>query len=418
MVLRLFIIICLLFSTQITEAAKLKIVVVASEGTGATREDAIDLAIVEAISQVNGATIASSMATSISEVFSETSSGSEYEMKESFQKDISKATKGIVNHWKIVSIRQNTEFGGLWEASLEVGVSKYTQSKQLKRLRMAINDFKIASDGNPDDLNMFSRAFVRELENYLTQTRKFAMLDRSFLAEQDKELSLLKSGDFPTKELARLGQRAGTDYLIVGEVLNAKKSSTKRTMKTTGQSMTVNRASGSVDYRIIDVASTQTKFAASAKGEVNSLSIGDAAQRAAKQAGEKILNSIFPIRVIDFQGSVLVLGQGGDTLRKGDKYKLIKLGKKIIDPYTKESLGRVESEIGIITIKDVQAKQTTASVTKLSIKIPVGGPMPPMIARPFKKASEEAKAAVQVKKVSQEGKKKVDALIESSKDDW
>jgi len=402
----------------VTEASKLKTVVVASQGTGANRQESIDLAIVEAISQVNGAAVASSMALSISEVSSETSAGSEYAMKESFQQDISKATKGVVNYWKIISIRQNEELGGLWEASLEVGVSKYTQSKQLKRLRMAISDFKIASDGNPDNLNMFRRAFVRELENYLTQTRKFAMLDRSFLAEQDKELGLLKSKDFPTDELARLGQRAGTDYLIVGEVVNANKSSTKRTMKTTGQSMTINKASGHVDYRIIDVATTQTKFAASAKGVVNSLSIGDAARKAAQHAGEKVLNAIFPIRVIDFQGNMLVLGQGGDTLRKGDKYKLIKLGKKIIDPYTKESLGRTESEIGIITIKEVQAKQSTASVTKINIKITAGGPMPPMIARPYKKASAEAKAAAQVKKVSQEGEKKVDALLESSKDDW
>lgn len=418
MKLRLFIIICLLFSVQVTEASKLKTVLVASQGTGATRQDSINLAIVEAISQVNGAAVASSMAISISEVSSETSAGSEYAMKESFQQDISKATKGVVNYWKIVSIRQNEEFGGLWEASLEVGVSKYTQSKQLKRLRMAISDFKIASEGNPDNLNMFRRAFVRELENYLTQTRKFAMLDRSFLAEQDKELGLLKSNDFRTDELARLGQRAGTDYLIVGEVVNANKSSTKRTMKTTGQSMTINKASGLVDYRIIDVATTQTKFAASVKGVVNSLSIGDAARKAAQQAGAKVLNAIFPIRVIDFQGNMLVLGQGGDTLRKGDKYKLVKLGKMIIDPYTKESLGRAESEIGIITIKEVQAKQSTASVTKINIKIIAGGPMPPMIARPFKKASAEAKAAAQVKKVSQEGKKKVDALLESSKDDW
>ncbi len=403
---------------QISEGSRLKTIVVASEGVGATRQDAINSSIVEAISQVNGATIASSMATSISEVSSETSAGSEYAMKESFQQDISKATKGVVKYWKIVSIEQNAELGNLWEASLEVGVSKYSQSKQLKRLRMAISDFRIASNGNPDNLNMFRRAFVRELENYLTQTRKFAMLDRAFLAEQDKELGSLHSKDFPTEELARLGQRAGTDYLIVGEVVDAGKSSTKRTMKTTGQSMTINRASGRVDYRIIDVASSQTKFAASTQGRVNSLAIGDAARKAANKAGEKVLNAIFPIRVIDFQGSVLVLGQGGDTLRKGDKYKLVKLGKKIIDPYTKESLGRTESEIGIITIKNVQAKQSTASVTKISIKIPVDGPMPPMIARPFKKASAAAKASAQVKKVSQEGKKKVDSLLESSKDDW
>ncbi len=406
------------FTAQTSIAAGMKTIIVASESSGATREAAINSAIVEAISQVNGATFASSIATSISESSSESSSGTEYSMQESMQQNIATVTKGTVQYWRIVSIGQNDKLSGLWEASLEVGVSKYEQSKQLKRLRMAVSNFQIDSKGNPHDLDIFRKAFVRELENYLTQTRKFAMLDRSFLSEQDSELNLLASGKSPTEDLARLGQRVGTDYLIVGEVVNAGKSSTKKTMKSTGQSMTINKSTGRTNYRIIDVATSQIKFAASASGEVNSLSIGDAAREAAEQAGKKILNSIFPIRVIDFQGSVLILGQGGDTLRKGEQYKLIKLGKKIIDPYTKESLGRSESVVGIIKIKDVQAKQASASVIQINIKIPVDGPMPLMIARPFKKDNTEAKAAVQVKKISQKGKKKVDSLLESSKDDW
>lgn len=415
---KLALILILLLASQVSWAAGLKTVVVASQGTGATREGAINAAIIEAVSQINGASIASTTAISMSEAYSESSSGSEYAAQESMQRNVAKATKGVVSQWKIISIGQNDELGGLWDASLEVGVAKYEQSKQLKRLRMAISDFRVNSKGNSNELNIFRKSFVRELEKYLTQTRKFAMLDRSFLSEQDGELGLLASGASPTEELARLGQRAGTDYLIVGEVVDASKASTKRTMQSTGKSMTINKSMGRVDYRIIDIATSQTKFADSAKGAVNSLSIGDAGRQAAHQAGEKVLNAIFPIRVIDFQGNLVTLGQGGDTLRKGDQYKLIKLGKKMVDPYTKESLGRSESEIGIITIKDVQAKQSTASIAKLDIKIANDGPLPLMIARPFKKASSEQKAAVKVKKASQAGQKKVDSLLESSKDDW
>ena len=415
---RLALILILLLVAQVSWAAGLKTVVVASQGTGATREDAINSAIIEAVSQINGASIASTTAISMSEAYSESSSGSEYAAQESMQRNVAKATKGVVSQWKIISIGQNDELGGLWEASLEVSVAKYKKSKQLKRLRMAISDFRVNSKGNSNDLNIFRKAFVRELENYLTQTRKFAMLDRSFLSEQDGELGLLASGGSPTEELARLGQRAGTDYLIVGEVVKAAKSLTKRTMQSTGQSMTINMAMGRVDYRIIDIATSQTKFADSASGKVSSLSIGDAARQAAQQAGEKVLNAIFPIRVIDFQGNLLTLGQGGDTLRKGDQYKLIKLGKRMVDPYTKESLGRVESEIGIITIKEVQAKQSTASVIKLDIKISSDGPLPLMIARPYKKSSAGQKAAANVKNVSKSGQKKVNSLLEASKDDW
>jgi len=408
----------LLFTLQ-TNAAGLSSVTIQSQGSGPSRDAAINAAIVEAISQVNGAQVASTISTSMRESFSESDGGSSYESTSEMQEQISKATSGVVQSWSIVSVGPDTQLDGFWLAVLNVEVAQYKQSKQLERLRMAIGNFWFRSGGADDyDLSAFAKAFARELENLLTQSRKFAMLDRSFLADQQQELDLVASGGSPTQELARLGQRAGTDYLIVGEVTEAAKSSKKRTLQTTGQEVTIKSASGSVDYRLIDVATSQVKFAETQAGQVDSLSIGGAARMAAKAAAESIINAIYPITVIGFDGQNFNLNQGGGLLTAGDTYHLVLLGDTLRDPYTKERLGRSEKKIGLLKISDVQAKSASAEIVSIDIDLNPSDALPAMILRPATKASDQMSAQKQLEKAKEEGSKQINKILEDSDEDW
>lgn len=408
----------LLFTLQ-TNAAGLSSVTIQSQGSGPSRDAAINAAIVEAISQVNGAQVASTISTSMRESFSESDGGSSYESTSEMQEQISKATSGVVQSWSIVSVGPDTQLDGFWLAVLNVEVAQYKQSKQLERLRMAIGNFWFRSGGADEyDLSAFAKAFARELENLLTQSRKFAMLDRSFLADQQQELDLIANGGSPTQELARLGQRAGTDYLIVGEVTEAAKSSKKRTLQTTGQEVTIKSASGSVDFRLIDVATSQVKFAETQAGQVDSLSIGGAARMAAKAAAESIINAIYPITVIGFDGQNFNLNQGGGLLTAGDTYHLVLLGDTLRDPYTKERLGRSEKKIGILKISDVQAKSASAEIVSIDIDLNPGDALPAMILRPATKASDQMSAQKQLEKAKEEGSKQINKILEDSDEDW
>jgi hypothetical protein len=198
--------------------AKLEIVSVQTEGVGITRAEAISDAVVQAISQVNGAEIAASTMSSVKEQTSASKDDSAYSMEEAYQKDIKSKTKGIVQGWSVDSERQAEELSNRWLVKLTVKISKYKTSKQLSRLRMALGKFRVSDVGKEEDLRLFQRAFTRKLQDYLTQTRKFSMLDREFLEEQNTELSAIASGGFIDEELARLGNMAGTDYLFVGVV--------------------------------------------------------------------------------------------------------------------------------------------------------------------------------------------------------
>ena len=50
------------------------------------------------------------------------------------------------------------------------------------------------------------------------QSRRFAMLDRKYTDDTNQEVNQYLNNDFKIEELARLGQRVGTDYLVISEV--------------------------------------------------------------------------------------------------------------------------------------------------------------------------------------------------------
>ena len=419
----------LFFSTEIVLSppqsfAKLSVATVQSEGIGTSKSDAITDALIQAISKVNGAQIASQMASSVKESFRGSESNSEYSYSENFQNDVQLITKGVVRNWRILNASRSAELDGLWVAKLEVNVSKYKASKQLKRLRMAIVPFRIGQNiSQKNTATQFRKNFTRQLENYLTQSRRFAMLDREFISEQSDELSFVSSGYVKVEEMARLGNRVGTDYIIVGEVEDANVISKERKMQTSDKSFVITRTSGQVSYRIIDVASTQIKFSETVHTSVSGDAITKAAYDLADTVGETILNAIYPVRVVSGTPTQVTLGQGGQTIQKDREYNIVKLGKRIVDPYTKESIGREEIIVGTVEIIDVQAKSSTARIISSHEDLSLSIKNMSLIIRPLKKSNEALSSQDEVlsKKVNEvvkSGKESIKKIEQNSADDW
>jgi hypothetical protein len=125
------------------------------------------------------------------------------------------------------------------------------------------------------------------------------------------------------------------------------------------------------------------------------------------------LNAIFPVSVLQLDGQFATLGQGGDMLTVGQKLKLVKLGPPLVDPYTKESLGRQEVTVGEVEITDVQAKTSTAVVTRLDSEVEAST----LIVRPYE-TKPASLSPVSVEENTQEAKEKIKSLKEKSSDDW
>ena len=237
-------------------------------------------------------------------------------------------------------------------------------------------------------------------------------------AKKDSTLSGRNfAGGTATEELARIGNRVGTDYLVTGIVEKAYSNSKKFKMRTTGQAITTPQIGARVTYRILDVASTQVKLAATAKIHRESGTIRNVADGIAASVGQKILNAIFPVYVLSVEGDRLTLGQGGDTIKKGAVYSLVKLGKEIIDPYTQERLGQSESIVGSVRIIDTQSKLSTAKVLKLDIGLDTLM-SDEFIVRPRKGISAAARKAKRMKDLEKEFDKEFDDDEEDKKEKW
>ena len=394
--------------------AKIETITVNASGTGTTEALAIESALVQAVSKVNGAEIAASTKTSISEV-SSTSKGTE--LNEEYQNKVATKTKGLIKSWNVVSL--NKQEDGIFLANLAVKVSKYKKSKQANRIRMGIVPFRVAETiKNTKNVKKFESAFSTQLENYLTQTRRFAILDRKNMEEQSRELNFIAKGEktsVATEELAKIGNRLGVDYLIVGMINKAYTSASKKKSKVSDKVKTIVNSYASVNIRIIDVATTQIKFADTYEKSGGS-SIEKVASRMVQNVGNIIVESIYPIRIISASTTQAVLGQGGKTIKTGDIYKIYQLGEKIIDPYTKESLGREEIEVGAIEILTVRPKFSDARILEsiIDLKTAVKDEGDKFVVRLFKKAS----ALTGNKKRSVKKAKSIENLKKESEDDW
>ena len=348
-------------------AGGVEVILVQTEGRERDKRVAIDDALVQAISQVNGVSIASQTQSALAEV----SASANYNLtglksqkfegnasSSAYAKMISSKTNGMVKSWRVVS---ESKDGDSYIIKLSVEISKYSQSEQTKRLRLAVVPFRISK--NIQDIKTaqnFENALGTELENYLTQTRRFAMLDRAYLLEQSKELSFIKDGGTSADELAKLGNRLGTDYLIVGTIEKTSNVISEKKSRVSDKVVTSSSASAKVTFRIIDVPTSQVKFADTFT--INDADLESAASSISKKIGNNIVESIYPIRIISINADGLILGQGGNTISIGQKFSVFQLGKPLKDPYTGESLGQEELEVALIEITKTLPKMSNARI--------------------------------------------------------
>jgi hypothetical protein len=87
----------------------------------------------------------------------------------------------------------------------------------------------------------------------------------------------------------------------------------------------------------------------------------------ARDMADKIANHfadvIFPIKVLVKRDKQVTINRGdGGGVAVGDMFNVFALGAELIDPDTKESLGREEVKVGTVKISQVNPKTSTADI--------------------------------------------------------
>lgn len=349
-----------------TAIPRIEYVDVSATGRGNGENAAVESAIIECVSQVNGLAISTQSQLDAVESISDRDSFSNQRLK----KMVTSATRGIVASYEIVSVKDTED--GLKEAVVKAKIAKYRQGSGANRLRIAVLPFKSAKCKYEVDDSSVSAADVSRISTQafvdkMVATRNFTVLDREYANEVLQEKATIANADTPMEELCKFGQVLGADYIVVGVVESLTLAKREIKMKLSGLNVSVNDSGCAVSMRFIDVASRQIKFSNMLNTKVN-LSEGvdspviEIFNKFAEEALVKVMDNIYPLRVVAVEDTEVVLNRGGESVREGDKYEMFAMGEPIEDPYTGESLGRKETKCGELEIIRVKGKTSDGRI--------------------------------------------------------
>ncbi len=436
--------------------ARLSYVKVQAEGRGATLNDAISDGLIQAIGQVNGKSIESEKAQQSIRSLKSGPDGTAASFSKDQSSKIFEKTRGVIKEYKVLD--QKELDGGRWKVSVGVVVAKYKQTSGTKRLRIAVFPFQIAGfergkesvsdkgekllkagmdhllsasgeavpdqgqnaeslakrfalpDG-PGDPERMERLLNQGIVTYLTQTRKFTVLDRQYISEALGETNLIMSGNVPIEETAKLGQQLTADYILVGTLEKLSARRVEKKMRTSDRVIVSTSGDVEFSYRIIDVASRMIKFADLFDAQVNGGPLAKSnspdtalTKMVSQSVGETILYAIYPLLIEKVTGKTVTIGQGGKGINSGDTYELFLRGDKIVDSYTKESLGYDERKIGVVEITSVRSKTSTGKIVEAEEDVAAVFKPKKLVLRPLKKSQQQQ--APSVKEVRKEIEKK------------
>ena len=117
-----------------------------------------------------------------------------------YLKELIDETKGGIKSYKIINKEINANGWHLIEVSAEVAF--FNLPKEAMRVRMAAFPFRLYEIEG--DYGRFQRLLDQNINDYFVQTKKFTMLDRSFIEEVAKEQQIILDGKAPAIEMAKI----------------------------------------------------------------------------------------------------------------------------------------------------------------------------------------------------------------------
>jgi len=390
---------------QTNSFANVSYVNIKSVGYGDSYENALNQALVQALQKVNGVSLKS-------KTLSDTISKSVMKGKDKkvfkdqlFRNQIYKETEGAIKTFEIIS--ENKESGsGRLKIQISATVAKFELSDSANRRRIAVLPFRINVSNSSVDPIKGERMLNQALVNYLTQTRKFALIDRDFSQETDSELvNFSKSSRIEDK--VKIGQKLNANYIIVGQIENLDIKEVEKKYLSSDKIFKSTKAFVDFNYRIIDVPTSQIKFASQFRTETNVKNQNQALSKVTEQVanivGLEIMYAIYPILIEKIENDLVFLGQGGSQIKIGENWEVYEItDSEIEDSYTGEKLGNVEVKVGKIEITQNNAKFSVGKI--IDSKYDLASKFEPVkfLVKPIKKNSETGGGNVKTKKQNDE----------------
>jgi len=283
-----------------------------------------------------------------------------------------------------ISFFRNLCFGLLSAALLPV-----LASAQEGKATLAVSSIKptpsLAASVKPDkklEMGRIIESLDSQFIDRINATRKFDVVGRSDLNDILKEQDLGASGNVDAKTAAQAGKLTGAKYLLVTTVDDYQDYVEKATFEGTDRAATKRVFRLSVVGKIYDASTgkllesvnfqtgndafkqIQEERSYTVKdGELSDEMMVAVSRDMAQKIANRIADVIFPAKVLLKRDKEVTINRGeGGGVAVGDTFNVYALGAELIDPDTKESLGREEAKVGRVKITQVNPKTSTAEI--------------------------------------------------------
>lgn len=345
-----------------------EVVTVEATGIGQTRAEAVTNGLVEAVQKATGVRVDQMAITGLNQrVLQVDGNVNQSNTLTSGSLDFSGTAKvsqgmdmiatqsgGSIKTYNVVSMDKDNRGYITVKMKVEVDKFKSVLGDQNKRVRLAVAEF----EGLDRDT---AQRLQDALKAYFVQGRRFSVVDRSEGAQYAKEMALVTSPSAALSERVRFGQVLGADFIVVGKV-RTEKSQRKTLDPITMTEGTREIVTADVTFSAIEISTSQILWANTIK-VVGGANVAASIDGISRMVGAQVSETLYPLRVISADdANALTINQGGQSVSLGQRFALMQLGAELKDPDTKESLGRKETEVGLIEITRVE---TNVSYAKL-----------------------------------------------------
>ena len=254
---------------------------------------------------------------------------------------------------------------------------------------------KAARAGKALELDQVIQTLDSTLVDQLNGTRKFDVVARkAALGPIIEEQDFGDSGNVDPATAAKIMKLAGAQYMLMTTVTDFVYGTENLKFEGIGVEAKRETVRVSCSVQIYDTTTGKllesARFRGSdvlAKGNQAVVGGGEVLTRITDNLASDIMNSvinvIYPARVLAILGDQVTINRGAGTgIAVGQSWGVYAQGEVLIDPDTGENLGSNEAQVGLVTIKRVEAKLSFAEavenngIEKLAIVRPMAAPKP------------------------------------------
>ncbi|MEY4562739.1 MAG: hypothetical protein RLZZ618_2016 [Pseudomonadota bacterium] len=311
-----------------------------------------------------------------------------------FASVVEQRSRGALTGFKLESV-EGPDASGNYKVWIEAQVAKYAppaaDAKKIKLviapIRFDVKSFTVG--GRSIAATQVAQDIRNRILESLSQSGRFAVLDREFDNEIQQELDMVESGQTPNSQFGKLGQAFSADLIWIGRIKSLGYVRHSRELRATDRSLVSYSGGWAVSQKLVNVATRQVMVANSLQEQLPSTApttlgvsvdsdktLNNMATSIAQQVVNSIMSSSFPVSVVSRDGNAVILSQGANALRQGNRYQVVALGAELKDPQTGQSLGRVESACCEVVIDRVTPTLSYGHLEGVAINldaVPAGG---------------------------------------------